>query len=436
MHQEHPPQHKCERPEDFLKRFGDDRVDSALEVMGQAFLHNPYAARHPLYFGQGVFQKALYENGRLSHDTVSFLAQGPLPLSIRGAEYMSQFVAFGIEGVPDRHEALCVLLPDSERNSSRETLYVATEDHVNMVVQSMGAGSVWENFDQALVSVIKDGNGILLLPECMANMSDQYKYETAYNIAAMVGIHSVEMLPDIREQRPKNTHILEQIRRHGNPQALNRGFITKSEYVLLPWSDTPFTHLEVKDRTQPGDIHHLWTFGDIVGESNVSLRPHSACSSSEVFGANNCDCPDQLDATFQIIANQGQGMLMYLDQEARGHGAVAKVGTWGFNIGHKHDLFKAFHAAGYTEDARTFRIVAEMLQALGVKSIELLSNNLTVKHAGLANEGIEITGRQSISIAPRSVYCEIDHHAKKHTRKDGFSDVETIALSDMKLRRH
>lgn len=423
-------------PENFYHTFGEQRIASALTIVGSAFLRDPYALRHPLTFGNGdLFHRTRERNSVLSYEDAKLLAQGPIPIEIRGVEHMSSMLALHLPGIPARHEALCLVSQAEKHSNPSRAIHVVVEDHTRMVVQHMRGGAVWDQFDRAMVSIMSEGGSILLLPEHLSGISQQTAREYGRQAGAMIGMNEVCVLGGDRKKFPTDRSVLQEILAHENPEQFSDVIIEKCEQITLPWSENPFTHLQIRDKKKLEDMHHVWIYGSVQHMDHVPFRPHSACSSSEIFGANNCDCPEQLDAALQNIVEKGCGMIMYLDQEARGHGAVAKVGTWGLNIGHGVDLIQAFHAAGYEEDVRTFRMVGQVIRMLDIRSVVLLSNNVAVKQNGLLAEGINIAGRKSVSPAPRSTYCQVDHRAKIEKRGDDMSE-NNIATSRCLLRRH
>jgi GTP cyclohydrolase II len=103
------------------------------------------------------------------------------------------------------------------------------------------------------------------------------------------------------------------------------------------------------------------------------VRPHSECLTGDVFGSERCDCGPQLREAVERIAEQG-GWLLYLRQEGRGIGLYAKLDAYALQDSGL-DTYEANVALGRGEDERDYTAVAEMLAALGVGEVDLLSNN-------------------------------------------------------------
>jgi GTP cyclohydrolase II len=103
------------------------------------------------------------------------------------------------------------------------------------------------------------------------------------------------------------------------------------------------------------------------------VRPHSECLTGDVFGSQRCDCGAQLREAVERIADTG-GYLLYLRQEGRGIGLYAKLDAYALQDTGL-DTYEANLALGHREDERCYLVAAQMLHALGVSRIALLSNN-------------------------------------------------------------
>jgi len=123
--------------------------------------------------------------------------------------------------------------------------------------------------------------------------------------------------------------------------------------------------------------------------ANVPLvRPHSECLTGDVFGSQRCDCGPQMREAVERIADAG-GFLLYLRQEGRGIGLYAKLDAYALQDAGL-DTYEANLALGHAEDERDYTVAAQMLQALGLTRVALLSNNPD-KAAQLDRLGVTVT---------------------------------------------
>ncbi len=139
--------------------------------------------------------------------------------------------------------------------------------------------------------------------------------------------------------------------------------------------------------------------GDIHAKPPL-VRIHSQCLTGDVFGSLRCDCRQQLEMALSLIAQAGAGVLVYELQEGRGIGLMAKLQAYGLQD-KGLDTVQANEELGFKADHREFRLPAEILKALGLKAVRLLSNN-PQKVGALETAGVRVTER---------VPCEVEPHA-------------------------
>lgn len=129
------------------------------------------------------------------------------------------------------------------------------------------------------------------------------------------------------------------------------------------------------------------------------VRVHSECLTGDALGSLRCDCGEQFDAAMKAIAAEGRGILVYLRQEGRGIGLLAKIGAYSLQDAGM-DTVDANLALGYRPDERDYRAGIGILRDLGASRIRLMTNN-PEKIGGLAEAGIEIVRRVAVKIPPR-----------------------------------
>ncbi len=128
------------------------------------------------------------------------------------------------------------------------------------------------------------------------------------------------------------------------------------------------------------------------------IRVHSQCLTGDTFGSLRCDCGDQLSESMKIIAKNGSGMIIYLNQEGRGIGLTDKIRA--YNLQDKGmDTVEANNALGFPSDLRDFKVAADILKDLRITSINLLTNNPD-KKSQLSEFGIEVVERIPLEIKP------------------------------------
>ncbi len=123
--------------------------------------------------------------------------------------------------------------------------------------------------------------------------------------------------------------------------------------------------------------------------NNPLLRMHSSCIASEVFGAKDCDCADQLHEAMKLIADEGKGLIIHLNQEGRGHGLSKKIKAVSVMQKENCDTAESFTKLGLRQDVRDFARPVKILKSLGISAIRLISNN-PYKIDFLTNNGIEV----------------------------------------------
>ncbi len=147
-----------------------------------------------------------------------------------------------------------------------------------------------------------------------------------------------------------------------------------------------------------GEAHLALVMGDIDPSEPVLVRVHSECLTGDVFGSRRCDCGNQLDQAMAAVAREGKGVIVYLRQEGRGIGLVAKLKAYELQEKGK-DTVEANHELGFAADQRDYGLGAQILFELGVRRMRLLSNNPR-KFVGLKGYGLEIVDRVPLEVPP------------------------------------
>ena len=140
------------------------------------------------------------------------------------------------------------------------------------------------------------------------------------------------------------------------------------------------------------DKEHLgFSMGDLSGGEDILVRLHSECLTGDIFGSLRCDCGEQLDRSMQLIAEEGQGLIVYLRQEGRGIGLQQKIHAYNLQDA-GHDTVDANLLLGHQADERDYTVAVRILEDIGIKSVRLITNN-PLKISSLEEAGIKVSER-------------------------------------------
>ena len=163
---------------------------------------------------------------------------------------------------------------------------------------------------------------------------------------------------------------------------------------------TPYGEFRLKAfESEVDDLTHLaLIMGEPEGKEEVLVRVHSACLTGDALHSLRCDCGEQLEAAMELLAREGEGVIVYMQQEGRGIGLLNKMKAYHLQD-EGMDTVEANQKLDLAPDLRDYGVGAQILKDLGLKRIRLLTNNLT-KVVGLRGFGLEIAERVPLEMEP------------------------------------
>ncbi|KQV78233.1 GTP cyclohydrolase II [Rhizobacter sp. Root1221] len=164
------------------------------------------------------------------------------------------------------------------------------------------------------------------------------------------------------------------------------------------WLPTELGEFQLHGVADPltGREHAALTMGDLTNGEPVLTRVHSECLTGDTLFSLKCDCGPQLQGAIEAIAKEGRGALVYLRQEGRGIGLVNKIRAYALQQAGA-DTVDANRLLGLPDDSRDYKMAHDILAALGVSSVRLMTNN-PGKVEALRKLGILVTERVELNV--------------------------------------
>jgi GTP cyclohydrolase II len=144
-----------------------------------------------------------------------------------------------------------------------------------------------------------------------------------------------------------------------------------------------------------------------VPTNGCLVRIHSRCVYAEAFESDDCDCRAQLKEALTRIDKAEAGVVIYLDQEGRAAGLLAKAQGYRYSQEHGTDTFASYEALGLQEDPRSYDDAADLLRELNLSKVTLLTNNPR-KVEGLRTKGIEATMQPLVVAVPETAHAYLE----------------------------
>ena len=167
--------------------------------------------------------------------------------------------------------------------------------------------------------------------------------------------------------------------------------------VRLPTAYGEFTAVAFRE-VLTGKNHVALVKGEVEGREDVLVRVHSECLTGDVFHSLRCDCGEQLELALRRIAAEERGVLLYMSQEGRGIGLLAKLRAYELQE-NGLDTVEANIQLGFPPDAREYGIGSQILSDLGLTTIRILTNNPR-KITGIEGFGLRVAEQVPIDVPP------------------------------------
>lgn len=196
--------------------------------------------------------------------------------------------------------------------------------------------------------------------------------------------------------------------------------IEKGEEVDMP---TAYGHFRlIPFRQKDNGLEHIALIkGDVTGDDPVLVRVHSSCATGDIFGSMRCECGEQLHLAMRNIEQEGRGAIIYLNQEGRGIGLMDKIKAYKLQENGLDTVDANLHL-GHKADERDYGVGANILHALGISKMRLMTNN-PVKRIGLEGYGLEIAEIVPLEVQPNE-YNRFYMHTKKSRMGHNLNNVD------------
>ncbi len=227
--------------------------------------------------------------------------------------------------------------------------------------------------------------------------------EAAVDLCEMLGMYpagivceimaedgSISRLPQLEEFAEEHGLNILSIAQITAQRRRTERLIERVAEARLPTRYGPFQAIAYKSHIDSGE-HIALTIGEWTEDEPVLVRIHSECLTGDVFGSMRCDCGEQIDLALKQLAEAGNGIFLYMRQEGRGIGLHNKIKAYSLQD-QGLDTVEANETLGFEPDLRHYGVGAQILRDLGVRKLNLLTNN-PKKVAGLSGFDLEIVDR-------------------------------------------
>ncbi len=231
---------------------------------------------------------------------------------------------------------------------------------------------------------------------------------------------SMSRLPELMEMAKKFDMKIVSVADLIKYRLRTESLVDRGEEVNLPTAYGDFRMVPFRQKAT-GQDHVALIKGEWKDGDPLLVRVHSSCVTGDIFGSKRCECGEQLHKAMEMIEKEGRGVMVYLNQEGRGIGLMAKAEAYKLQE-EGMDTVEANLHLGYKADERDYGVGAQILRSLGVTKMRLMTNN-PVKRVGLESYGLEIVENIPLEVTPNK-YNEFYIETKKNKMGHEINGVE------------
>ncbi|MBS5979209.1 MAG: bifunctional 3,4-dihydroxy-2-butanone-4-phosphate synthase/GTP cyclohydrolase II [Dysgonomonas mossii] len=257
--------------------------------------------------------------------------------------------------------------------------------------------------------------------------------EAAVDLARLAGLYPAGVLIEIKKEDGEMARLPE-LRKMADEYNLKlisvadliryrlgrESLIERGAKVKMPTAYGDFELIPFKQKAT-GLEHVAIIKGTWDKDEPILVRVHSSCMTGDIFGSKRCECGEQLHKSMEMIQKEGKGVVIYLNQEGRGIGLMAKMEAYKLQE-EGYDTVDANLHLGYRADERDYGVGAAILRDLNVCKMRLLTNN-PVKRKGLESFGLTVVENVPIEVTPNQ-YNEFYMHTKKERMGHDLHNVD------------
>lgn len=232
--------------------------------------------------------------------------------------------------------------------------------------------------------------------------------EAAVDLAKLAGLYPAGVLIEIKKENGEMARLPELVefaKEHGlklisvadlvKYRLERESLIEEGVEVKMPTAYGDFRLIPFKQKSN-GLEHVALIKGTWEKDEPILVRVHSSCVTGDIFGSKRCECGDQLHKSMEMIQKEGKGAIVYLNQEGRGIGLMAKMQAYKLQE-EGYDTVDANLHLGYKADERDYGVGAAILRDLNITKMRLLTNN-PIKRIGLESFGLKVVENVPIEV--------------------------------------